>query len=209
MCIAINGCMLSAPPSTSGSMPSRLGGAGRCEELPLWGEEGTCCSWQPVRWEWPDPGSTTRGAMIPCKNAEQSISFTLSFLLASCPHQHVGTQPQRDTEGQAGAGGTCACSIGNFMTQKPTPSRMTGIALQMSVEGPLACQSNTMWTTEQLSRMEKIAWHREGNVLFVTYVLLWCFLQAHSEVALVKSRNVRFAVDQVVCGNEFPKAIFL
>lgn len=57
--------------------------------------------------------------------------------------------------------------------------------------------------------MEKIAWHGEANVLFVTYVLLWCFLRARSEVALVKGRNVEFAADEVVCGNEPPEAIFL
>lgn len=57
--------------------------------------------------------------------------------------------------------------------------------------------------------MEKIAWHREGSILFVTYVLLSCFPQARSEVALFNGRNVEFAVDEVVGSNEPPEAIFL
>ena len=57
--------------------------------------------------------------------------------------------------------------------------------------------------------MEKIAWNREGNVLFVTYALLSRFLWARSEVALFKGRNVEFGVDEVACGNEPPEAIFL
>lgn len=40
-------------------------------------------------------------------------------------------------------------------------------------------------------------------------VLLWCFLQVHSEVALTNGRNVEFAMDEVVCGNEPPEANFL
>lgn len=57
--------------------------------------------------------------------------------------------------------------------------------------------------------MEKNAWLREGNALFVTYVLLWFFLWAYSEVILVKDRNVTFAMGKAVCSNEPPEAIFL
>lgn len=57
--------------------------------------------------------------------------------------------------------------------------------------------------------MEKIAWHKKANVLFVTHVLLSCFLRACSKVALFKGRNVKLAVYEAVCTNEPPEAIFL
>lgn len=74
----------------------------------------------------------------------------LSFLLVSCPHQHVETQAQGDTGGKLMLEVPAFTPLGTYGHQKPVPSRVTGTVLQKLAEGPLACQSNTLWTTEKL-----------------------------------------------------------
>lgn len=85
-----------------------LGVARRAHAAPsaLQGRNGQILEAQPV-----GPWSFG-GTMFPLKIREILVKcraehpFTLSFLLALFPHQHVETQPQGDTEGQVDAGGT-------------------------------------------------------------------------------------------------------
>lgn len=89
----------------------------------------------------------TREILVKCR-AEHFLYAVLSagFLSTSA----CGDPGSGGHRGQVDAGGASIYSLGDIRTQKPVPSRVTGTVLQKSAEDPLACESNTLWTTEQL-----------------------------------------------------------
>lgn len=89
----------------------------------------------------------SREILLKCR-AKHFLYAVLSVGFLS--HLHVETQPQADAEEQVDARDAIVYLLGVLWTQKAVLRRLTGTALQKLLEGSLSCQSNALWTAEQL-----------------------------------------------------------